>query len=103
MDNGAQLLALARRLRDAAACQDWEAVGDLDREVAALVASLAKVDQPSAAERTAFDALHRVHTAARLQCEVECARLATGLTELQTHKEGWLAYGMNEESREERA
>lgn len=101
MAKRAAILALAGRLKHAADRQDWLAVAGIDREVAELVTELAAAGRLSGGERGALDALYRVHSAARLQCDAECARLA----ELPTHKEGWLAYGMNDEHelREEHA
>lgn len=103
MDSGARLVALARRLREAAARHEWQAIGDIDAEIATALAALAAAGEPSGNERKALEALQKVHTAVRLQCDAECARLASGLAELKANKEGWLAYGMNNESREELA
>lgn len=99
MANRAKILALAGRLKHAADRQDWLAVAAIDREVATLVAALAAAERLSAGVQNAIDALHAVHAAARLGCDAECVRLA----ELPTHREGWVAYGMNNESREEHA
>lgn len=99
MANRARILALAGRLKHAADRQDWPAVTDIDREVATLLTGLAAAERLSAGESSAIDALYKVHATARLACDAECVRLA----ELPTHREGWMAYGMNNESREEHA
>lgn len=99
MDKARQLRALARRLDQAAQQQDWIAVGDADRELAALLGTLAG-GRLSAGERQALETLRESHSAARLQCEGERLRLGAHLGEMRLRKEGWLAYALDADVQE---
>lgn len=90
------LAALATRLRAATAARQWVAVGRIDSDVAALLASLHKGCPLSSAEQQAVDALAAVHRMARESCAEEAARLERRLTEMCAHRDGWMAYAMAE-------
>lgn len=90
------LAALATRLRAAAVARQWVAVGRIDGEIAALLAGFRAGCPLSGAERQALDALAAVHRMARESCAEDAARLERRLTEMCTHRDGWMAYAMAE-------
>lgn len=88
------LASMATRLRAAAAARQWVAVGRIDSEVATLLAALQHGCPLSDAEQQAMDALAAVHGLAREACSDEAARIGRRLTEMCTHRDGWMAYAM---------
>lgn len=90
------LASAATRLRAATAARQWVAVARIDSEIAALLAELRAGCPLSSAERQAVEALSAVHRMARESCADEAARLERRLTEMYTHRDGWMAYAMAE-------
>lgn len=88
------LAVMATRLRAAAAARQWVAVGRIDSEIATLLAALRQGCPLSDAEQQAVAALAAVHGLAREACSDEAARLERRLTEMCTHRDGWMAYAM---------
>lgn len=88
--------AMAQQLQRLATGRDWPGLAALDRKVSALLAALPPRAQWSARERAAFEGLRRAHGAARELCEDEAARLGAQLRDMRSHRQGWVAYALNE-------
>jgi hypothetical protein len=94
MDKRDTLMRLARELLQAMKARDWTAMGNVDREVATLLSGAAA--PWSEAEQAALRDLRAVHRLALECCELETAALDQRLAELRAHKEGWMAYALND-------
>ena len=92
-----ELLAqMAAQLLHAARAQDWAALEVADRTLAEQLPQLALQGEWSAAERTALHGLDQAHNAARNAAAAAGEALAERLAQLQSGRDGWLAYAMNE-------
>jgi hypothetical protein len=98
MDRKTELVQLTDRLNRAAAEQDWTAMGAVDREIATLLSRLATPSLAvwAPAERQALRTLREAHRAAYERCERESTLLDERLADLCAHKDGWIAYALNE-------
>lgn len=88
------LASVTTRLRAAIAAHQWGAVGRIDSEIAALLASLQRGCPLSDAEQQAVDALAAVHRMARESCAEEALRMERRLAEMCAHRDGWMAYAL---------
>lgn len=102
MSKEPKLEQLARRLAEGAAAGDWQAVAELDQEIAEFLRGLRQRRQWSSFERIAFEQLRVAHAQARECCERESQRVGEQLAQLRAHKDAWIAYGMNQELNESR-
>jgi hypothetical protein len=94
------MAGLAQRLRDAAAGQDWAALAEADRDLARFLAIAAAQGLPAPAERTALQALRLAHGQARTLCAEAGEQLARRMADMQTSKDGWLAYALHSDPNE---
>lgn len=97
------LAAMATRLRAATAARQWVAVARIDSEIATLLAGLQRTCPLSSGERQALEALAAVHQMSRDACAEEMARVERRLTEMCTHRDGWMAYAMADYNQWERS
>lgn len=102
MARSAQMAVLAQRLRGAAADQDWAALADADRDLARFLAPVAgrAVPAPTPAERAAMQALRLAHQQARALCAEAGEQLARRMADMQSNKDGWLAYALHSDTNE---
>ncbi|PZN28366.1 MAG: hypothetical protein DIU71_16105 [Proteobacteria bacterium] len=96
MDSARRLARFAERFAADSAQGDWQSVRRLDRELAALLRRLAAKQPLSAAERAALNALRAAHETARARCARATTQLGDKLSHMRTHKDGWMAYAMND-------
>lgn len=97
MERQQQLVSLTRRLLAAEAAADWTALGDIDRELSVALPRLAARGAWVGDEGLAFAGLRQAHQRLRASCQRETARLGEHLSGLRQHKEGWLAYAMDDQ------
>lgn len=95
MNRQEQLSHLARRLKTAADANDWRALGQADKELAASLPRLAAAAPWSEAERASLLNLRAIHGEAYQHCAEESARLNKHLSDMQANREGWIAYALN--------
>lgn len=93
-----QLVQLAERLQAASAARHWRALANIDDELTRLLPAMKAQRGWSASEQAALSMVRRAHRAAYENCLAEAGRLGKRLGEMQTHKEGWIAYSMNHDS-----
>jgi hypothetical protein len=94
--NRPPITELARRLEVAAAEGDWAALARADADVAAALAGIASTRAATSTERTALQRLHAAHRAAARRCDDACAEIEARLGEMARHKDGWMAYALND-------
>lgn len=92
MDRKAALLAWRQRLDTALRGDDWSAMEQADRDVAAGLPQLAAAGPWSAAERQALQQLQACHALASSRCNAAVATLAQQLDGMRQQRDGWLAY-----------
>ncbi|NMM76289.1 hypothetical protein B2J88_10935 [Rhodococcus sp. SRB_17] len=95
MAKARQMANLTQRLRAAAAAQNWRALEQADRDLATWLELPAQAGALSDTERASLQNLERAHQQARAQCAAASDELAQRLSDLRTHKDGWLAYALN--------
>lgn len=91
-----RLAQMAAQLLHAAKAQDWAALEVADQTLAEQLPQLAAQGDWSAAERTVLQGLAQAHSAARNAAAAAGDALAERLAQLQSGRDGWLAYAMNE-------
>lgn len=96
MDKTCDLLRLARALSQAASREEWEALGRLDGELAALLLQLGAPCNWSNAQQQAVGVLRQAHQDAWRSCQRESESLAQRLAGMHASRDGWLAYAMND-------
>lgn len=90
------LLQLAERLRACTAAEDWSALANADREVAAALRRLAARDALSPTERSVLAQLRSAHRDAHRRCALEAERARVRLEELGERRDAWMAYAVGE-------
>lgn len=98
MDRERRLAQLAERLHAARGAKHWRALASIDTELAQSLPAMKEQGAWSTREQLALSAVRRAHGLAYEDCLREGARLGRQLEEMQTHKEGWMAYAMNHDS-----
>ena len=88
---------LAARIEAATDAKDWTALAAIDRELAKALPELARQGLRSPADKAAMTHLRKVHRASLELCGQAAADMNERLVGLRTHKEGWLAYAMDEQ------
>jgi hypothetical protein len=82
---------------------NWQAMAESDREVAALLSTLASREGWADEVAPALQKLGKAHRHAREHCARELENMGRQLEELRQHKEGWIAYALNGNGEEGRA
>lgn len=90
-----QLLRLAQQVAAATAAADWKALAALNTLMASALPAMAAQGAWTAAERAALAALRQQHGAAVKQVRAASSELGKHLEQMNTHKEGWLAYALD--------
>ena len=90
-----QLLRLAQEVAAATAAADWTALTALDRQLSSVLPALGAQGAWTAPERAALAALRQRHREAAQKVGAARAELATHLQQMNTQKEGWLAYALD--------
>ena len=98
MDRQPTLLQLAQRLNAATANADWKTLAALDTLVANTLPVLAAQGRWTPAERAALDALRSQHRAALATVTEKTAELDRHLQDTRNHREGWLAYALDNDN-----
>lgn len=91
-----QLALLGAHLLGAARAQDWTALQAADRTLAQELPRLADQGAWSAAELKALRRLDQAHALARQLCEDASQSLEQHIARLQTDRDGWLAYAVQD-------
>jgi hypothetical protein len=100
MDRPGILLELARQVGAAGAAQDWDALAQLNGVMATTLAAMLAQGPLPPAERAALGTLRQAHLQAVHVAGLASAELAQKMNELQTNKEGWMAYAMSNTDQE---
>lgn len=87
---------MAAQLLQAAKAQDWAALAAADQALAEQLPQLAQQGAWSEPERSVLRGLAQAHAAARNAAAAAGDALAARLAQLQSGRDGWLAYAMNE-------
>ncbi len=98
MDRQRTLLQLAHKLRAALAADDWPALAAINTMMATALPAMAGQAPLSPAERTALTALQQLHEQALARCNAAADDMGKRLHDMQTNKEGWLAYALTNDS-----
>lgn len=96
----ATLAQLSAHLLQAAKVQHWDALEQADQAVAAQLPALAAQGPWSDAERAALQALIQAHDAARRAAAAAGSALAERIAQLQSGRDGWLAYALHSQESE---
>lgn len=91
------LAQLATHLLQAAKTQNWDALEAADQQLAAQLPPLAAQGAWSAAERLALQGLRQAHEVAQNAAFAAGESLAERLTQLQSGRDGWIAYALHSE------
>ena len=97
MDRQQPLLGIARRLAAASAAADWKTVREVDTLMASSLPAMAAQGKWTPAERAALAALRQQHREAVLRVQAATTELGKHLDHMSIHKEGWLAYALENE------
>jgi len=98
LERGAQLDRMAAALRAAAANADWALLGEQVRALAPQLRALAARGPWTPPERQAGTRLRAAHDAAFAAAASASGELAAKLQQLNSHKDGWLAYAMHSDT-----
>ncbi|MFT4173478.1 MAG: hypothetical protein QM639_13015 [Rhodocyclaceae bacterium] len=98
MDRSARLLNLAYQLGQAAVERDWSTVARVDADIAAMLPRLAALGAWAHNEARALATLRETHRVALEYCEREAAEVDARMAALCTHRDGWAAYAMEDDS-----
>ncbi|WBS00822.1 hypothetical protein OU994_21280 [Pseudoduganella sp. SL102] len=90
-----QLQRLAQDVAAAAAAAEWKALAALNIQLSAALPAMAAQGPWSPAERAALAALREQHRQAVQKVGAASADLGKQLQQMNTHKEGWLAYALD--------
>ena len=94
MDRQQQLLQLAQKMSAATAASDWTALAAINTLMASSLPLMAAQGPWTPAERAALAALRQLHRQAEHCAGLASTELAAKLNEMQSRKEGWMAYAM---------
>ena len=100
MDRQQSLLQLAQKMSAATAASDWPALSAINTLMAAALPTMAAQGPWSPAERAALSALRQLHLQAQHCAHLASGELAARMGEMQSSKEGWMAYAMTSEDNE---
>ena len=100
MDRQRTLLQMAKKMNAAIASEDWKTLAALNTLMAATLPQMAAQGKWSPAEVAALAALRERHEEAARVCDEATTDLGRRLQEMQTNKEGWLAYALDSEQAE---
>jgi hypothetical protein len=90
-----ELARLAQQVAAASAAADWKALAALNTLMAAALPAMAAQGAWTPAERVALAALRGRHKAAVLAVDTASSELGKHLQQINSHKEGWLAYALD--------
>jgi hypothetical protein len=93
-----QMDRMAAALRAASADADWALLGEQVRALAPQLRTLAARGPWNGAERQAGMRLRGAHDAAFAAAAAASGELAAKLQQLNSHKDGWLAYAMHSDT-----
>jgi hypothetical protein len=90
-----QLVRLAQQVAAACDAADWKALAALNTLMATTLPAMAAQGAWTPAERTALAALRGRHQAAVQAVGTASSELGQHLQQMNSHKEGWLAYALD--------
>jgi len=90
-----QLARLAQQVASASAAADWTSLAALNTLMASALPAMAAQGAWTPAERAALAALRSRHQAAVLAVGTASSELGKHLQQINSHKEGWLAYALD--------
>lgn len=100
MDRQQSLLQLGQKMSAATAAADWPALAAINTLMAAALPTMAAQGPWSPAERAALAALRQLHAQALHCADLASKEVSARLGEMQSNKEGWMAYAMTSEDNE---
>jgi hypothetical protein len=95
MDRQQQLLRMAQHVATASAASDWKTLASLNTLMASSLPAMAAQGKWTPAERAALAALRQQHHDAVLRVGAASTELGKHLQQMNTHKEGWIAYALD--------
>jgi hypothetical protein len=95
MDRQQQLLRMAQHIAAAGAASDWKTLAALNTMMASSLPAMAAQGNWTPAERAALVALRQQHRDAVLRVDAASTALGKHLEQMNSHKEGWLAYALD--------
>lgn len=98
MDRQKTLLQMTQKMSTAIAANDWKALAALNTLMASALPQLAAQGHWSAPERAALAALRQQHEEAVRRCGQATSELGQRLNEMQSNKEGWIAYALDNDN-----
>jgi hypothetical protein len=98
LERRSQLDRMAEALRSSAAMADWALLGEHVRTLAPQLRALAARGPWTPAERQAGTRLRTAHDAAFAAAAAASSELAAKLQQLNSNKDGWLAYAMHSDT-----
>lgn len=90
-----QLLRLAQQVAAATAAADWKALAALNTLIASALPAMAAQGAWTPVERAALVALRQQHDEAMRTVRTASGELGKRLQQMNNHKEGWLAYALD--------
>jgi len=98
MDRQQTLLKLAQQISTATAASDWKALEAVNTMMASALPTMAAQGRWTPAELAALTALRQMHDQSVLHCQQTSIEMSKHLSEMQTNKEGWIAYALDSDS-----
>lgn len=89
---------MAQKMSSATAAADWPQLAALNTLMGSALPAMAAQGAWSPAERAALAALRQLHLAAQHSCQLASAELSHHISDMQTNKEGWIAYALDSET-----
>lgn len=87
---------MVRSLKSAVVLNNWQTMVAANREVNMLLSELISQDEPAGCLFAELEKLRDAHQHAQEHCARELEKVGKRLLELREHKEGWIAYALNE-------
>lgn len=94
----ARMAQLGDALQAAAACADWDRVGEQARALLPALRALAAQGPWTAGERATLERVRAQHDAAARDVAAAARALEPRLEEMRANKDGWIAYAMHSET-----
>lgn len=95
MDRQQQLLRMAQRVSAASAASDWKTLTALNTLMASSLPAMAAQGRWTPAERAALSVLRQQHREAVLRVGAATTDLGKHLQQMNSQKEGWIAYALD--------
>lgn len=97
MDRQRTLLQMAQKMSAAIASEDWKTLAAINTLMATALPQMAAQGPWTSAELAAASALRQMHEQAVKRCNQAAGELGQRLQEMQSNREGFLAYALDSE------